>query len=291
MRKPRSLTCVLTLSCISALALGACASAPPPRTDSGLSVHRMSPSEEAEAIEAAKRHPIATTYERPHTADALPVAPPKIPAEPAPAEPPPVAAEAPPPPRDQVVIVGNEPPPAESPSATAYRWPDTTPDAEYADSPYVYVDGAWVARPSFRGYVETPWVGVSVGRPWGWGWGYPYRYGYGPGYGYGYRSRNSAGPRYYSRPPAIVYPSRSAPPVRYYDRSTPRGGASVYQSSPRRQVYVAPSAPRGGYSRPSAAPRYRAPAAAPRSGAPYRAPAAAPRSSGGGGGRRTVHVR
>lgn len=272
-----------TLACVSVFALAGCASAPPPRTDV---VRRLSPSEEADAIEAAKRHPIATTYERPR-ADSLPVAPPPIPAEPAP----PAEAQQPPAPRDQVIIVGNEPAPP-NPPAAAYRWPDTTPD--YVDSPYAWVDGAWVARPGYRAYVETPWVGtgvgvgVSVGRPWGYGWGYGYNYGYPRAWG---------GYPYYRRPPVVVVPSRPLPPprARYYggyDRPSTR--SPTYQSSPRREVYVAPRAP---YRAPAAAPRpaYRAPAASsPRggSGSVYRAPASAPRSSGSGaGGRRSVHVR
>lgn len=263
----------LAASCVSILAF-ACASAPPraevPRP--------LSPSEEADLIAAARRHPIATTYERPRTAAQLPVAPPKIPAEPA--APPATPVEAPAS-RDQVVLIGNEPAP---PPAASYTWPDTSDPTYYASEPRVWVDGAWVARPSWRGYVATPWVGVGVGRPWGvglgvsvgrpWGWGYNDY-----GYGWGYRPRTwVAPPPVYRAPPVYVAPRpRYHPPARSWG----------YPSGSRRQVYVAPRAP---------APVYRAPPASarPRSPAPvYRAPAATPRSSGSssGGGRRTVHVR
>jgi hypothetical protein len=237
-------------------------------------------------IALAKQHPIATTYERPRTADALPVAPARIPDEPAPAAPP-ADAQAAPASRDQVIIVGNDPAP-QTPPAAAYRWPDTSyPGGAsyngyngYVDSsPYVWSDGAWVSRPGVGAYVGTPWIGVGVGRPWGYGWGYGYNYGYPRAWG--------APAPYYRRPPVLIQPSR---PTRYYDRPTTRSWG--YQSSPRREVYVAPRA--APYRAPSVSrPAYRAPAAAPRSSGPvYRAPASAPRSSGGGGGgRRSVHVR
>jgi len=281
-----ALTGVSVLALIAPIAIGACASAPPPRTDV---VRQLSPSEEADMIEAAKRHPIATTYERPRSGD-LPVAPPPVPAEAPPPPPQPTEAQAAPAPRDQVVIVGNEPAPP-APPTTNYRWPETS-DPDYVDSPYAWVDGAWVARPGYRAYVDTPWVGVGVGvgvgRPWGYGWGYGYNSAY---------PRSWGGYPYYRRPPVIVVPSRPLPPprARYYggygyDR--PSMHSPRYQSSPRREVYVAPRAPSRA---PSVAPRptYRAPAASPRnSGSVHRAPAAAPRSSGsGGGGRRSVHVR
>jgi hypothetical protein len=280
---------VLALSCVSLLALSACASAPPPRTDV---VRQLSPSEEADAIELAKVHPIATSYDRPRSPGELPVAPAKIPAAQATDALPLAEAQAAPAARDQVVIVGNEPAP-QTPPATTYRWPDTS-YPNYVDSPYVWDNGAWVARPSYRAYVETPWVGVGVGvgRPWGYGWGYGYNYGYPRAWG-GYP---------YYRPPPVYVPSRPyyAPHSRYYrgyDRPVTR--SPTYQNSPRREVYVAPRATsRPAYRAPatnyrSPAPTYRAPAAAPRSTAPvYRAPSA-PRSSGptGGGGRRSVHVR
>jgi hypothetical protein len=270
---------VLALSCVSLLSLAACASAPPPRTDV---VRQLSPSEEADAIEMAKVHPIATTYERPRSPGELPVAPAKIPPEQATDTPPAAEPQATLATRDQVVIVGNESAP-QAPPATSYRWPDTSYPS-YEDSPYVWDNGAWISRPSYRAYVETPWVGVGVGvgRPWGYGWGYGYNYGYPRAWG---------SYPYYQRPPVYV-PSRPyyAPHDRYYDRPVTR--SPTYQYSPRRQVYVAPSAPsRPVYRAPG--PTYRAPAAAPRATTPvYRAPSA-PRSSsaGGGGGRRSVHVR
>jgi hypothetical protein len=255
---------MLAAACVSALALGACASAPPPQPEYP---RQLSPSEEADLIAAAKRHPIATTYDRPRGEGDLPVAPPKIPPEP-PAPPRPAEAQVPAAPRDQVVIVGNEPAPP-----TAYQWPETSYPTYGAD-PYVWVDGAWVARPSWRAYAGTPWVGVGVGvgRPYGWGWGY--------NYGWGYRPRAWVAPPPVFHGPTIVTPYR--PRARYHDHAPPARSWG-YQSSPRRQVYVAPRAPSG--------PVYRAPPAArPRSSAPvYRAPAATPHGSSGG--RRSVRVR
>lgn len=232
------------LSSVSTLALGACASAPPAHADVP---HRLSPSEEAEAIAAAKRHPIALTYERPRPANALPVAPPKVPDEPAPPEPPPVAEAqvVAPPPRDQVIIVGNDAPPA--PTAP-YTWPST-----YVDEPQVWVDGAWVARPSWRAYGG---VGVGVGVGGGWGWGGGWRYGY---------PRRWVAPRAYVPPPVVVVPSyRSHDRYHSHDRVRPSPRSSWNYSSPRREVYVAPRAPersRGEVRSAPSSPRYSAPPA------------------------------
>jgi len=103
----------ISASVLLAGALGACASAPPPVPEVA---RRLSPSEEAAALEAAKHHPIALTYERPSNPNALPVAPPPVPPAPENLPPPPgpevtEAPAAPPAPRDQVIIVGSEAPP------------------------------------------------------------------------------------------------------------------------------------------------------------------------------------
>lgn len=237
-----------------ALACGAfpaaCASAPPARPETP---RAMSPSEEAEAIEAAKRHPIALTYERPRDPQAVPVRPVPIPAEVPPPAPPatvpaPPVAEAPaaptPPapaaPRDQVVIVGQDTP---SPSTTTtYMWPE--PDRP--DDGYVWVDGGWVARPRVRAQVDV-YPSWHYHRP----WVYPpavvvvpeHRHWHG-------HHHHSPRVRYHSAPPARryhVHPSRPvyvAPPARGDRpsvRSAPpaRSRGHVHSAPPsRRQVRV-----------------------------------------------------
>jgi hypothetical protein len=240
---------------VTAGSLGACASAPRPQPEVA---HQMSPSEEAEAIEAAKRHPIALTYERRRAPEAsLPVAPAQIPPEPAAPPPPPQqVAEAPAQPpasRDQVIVVGNDPaPPA---SARTYTWPST-------DESYDNVDDAWVAGPSARTYVDTPWVASPT-----WGWGVRYRY-----------PRPWVYPPAVYAPPVIVVPGPSPrhwnsyprPRSWGYDRprlstpryTAPRYDAPVYRApaAPRREVHVAPPAVRS------------APRAAPSRGASHSAP-------------------
>ncbi|HKP64501.1 MAG TPA: hypothetical protein VJV78_47515 [Polyangiales bacterium] len=229
-------------------ALAGCASAPVLQPQV---VHRtMSPAEEAAAIEAAKQHPIALTYERKAEPHALPVAPPPIP----PAPPPPPqqqvarAPEPPPAPRDQVIIVG------EAPSARSYNWPSS-------EGNYVYVDDAWTAQSNPSVYVDT-WVGPGWG--WGWGVGYP-GWGYPPAYyppyhdhdhwhgGHGHwtdadrghvshHGSNSGTPRYrepYRAPPAAsqrrdVYTAPSSRSAAPSSRAPMRAPSS--QSAPRRTV-------------------------------------------------------
>ena len=256
---------VFGLASVAALLLGACASAPPPPAEVP---GRLSPSDEAYALQAAQNHPIAQTYDQPRPADTLPMAPPTVPEG---ALPPPAAPEAqpaqpaPPPPRDQVIIVGNEP----APPSTTYIWPQT-----YVDTPYAWVDGAWVVRPGAYGYVTTPWVGVGVGvgfgvgYGWGWGYGYPY------GYGYAYPHHHHPPPVYVPPPvhvhPPVIYPRARAPvavaparpvasPHGRYPDAAPR--SSWGASSPRRTVDVTPRAP-----------AMRSFSATPRLGAPTRLP-------------------
>jgi hypothetical protein len=249
--------------------------------------------EEAAQIEAAKRHPIALTYERPRDPAALPVAPPKIPAEPLAAAPaPPTRAP------DQVIIVGQDRPEA-TPSAPASSYelsgdPTAYPVApgsvtyesypEPVDSGYVWVDGAWVASTPVS--PNAQW-GVYVGSP---GWSRRYPRSWAP---YPPVVVVPGGHRHYGHPHYVAPPRHrhwhSDPHPRY--RPEPRG---LRGSERRRDVYVAPSV------RPS-----RAPAAV----APVRAPAARGRSEargeirggsrgearrgsgrGSSSGRRSVHV-
>jgi hypothetical protein len=214
------------------LAAAGCASAPTPQPEVA---RKLSPTEEAEALEAAKRHPIALTYERPRAAEAaLPVAPPPIPPQPAAPPPPPQQQQAAQPPanRDQVIIVGEAAPPA---SARSYTWPST-------DSNYTWTDNGWVGASAPGVYVDT-WVGNPA---FGWGW----RYGY---------------PRPWVYPPAVYAPPVVVvPPRRYWnghwnghhpshwngrhDRPVHRAPAAA----PRREVHRAP--PARSYSAPRAAP-------------------------------------
>jgi hypothetical protein len=226
--------------------VGACASAPQPPVEVA---HRMSPSEEAAAIEAAKHHPIALTYERPGASEALPVAPPPIPPEP----PPPVPAQAPAP-RDQVIVVGEAAPPA--PAAPTYTWPST-------DESYSAVDSSWQSEPSAHVYVDT-WVGAPA-FGWGWRYGYARPWGYYPPPVYGPPVVVAPAPHYWYGNHSHNYPAYVAPRARYV---TP-----VYRA-PTSRAYRAPASP--AYRAP-ASPAYRAPASpayrAPASSA-YRAPAA-----------------
>ncbi len=262
---------------LAALALlSACASAPPvpARTQA---VRQLSPSEEAEAIAAAKRHPVALTYERPgNRAANLPVPPPPIPPEPAPsAPPPPPDAQQPPveisrdrdgdsravqgpvqnPPHDEVIIVGQDPP-ANS-TVTTYVWPEPDPTDYGTGGGSVWVDGAWVGSgPGVRAYVEP--------RPWGWGW------------------RR----RYYGRPPPGVFypPAVVVVPHRphwhhHHRHATPPRTRYAAPPSRRREVYVAPPARDRGQPRVRSAP----PARGSSRGEVRSAPAAQ--------GRRTVRMR
>ena len=269
MSVPRSLR-NLSLS----FALAGCASAPLPQPEVA---RPMSPSEEAEAIEAAKRHPIATTYERKPTAQTAPAAAPQAPAQ-AVVNPPHQLPVAPPPvPKDQVIVVGaDQPPPPPDPNARAYTWPAPT------DEVYVVGDD-----PPPRSTGPDVDVGVYIGGGWP---------AYGYHYGYGY-------PWY----PTVVVP----PPywhnhwyhdhghhVEHHDHGHYRGGNSHWDSrsrsssdhrwsapaAPRREVHVAPSSgSRSGSSYGSSRAR------APSSGSVRAAPA--PRSSGSIPSRRAVRVR
>lgn len=232
--------------------------------------------EEAAQIEAAKRHPIALTYDRPRDPASLPVPPPKIPAE----QPP--IASAPTRAPDQVIIVGQDLPQATPTAPVAPGTVTYESDPGPVDSGYVWVDGAWVAPTP----APTARWDVYVGSP---GWDYHYPRAWEP---YPPVVVVPGGPRYYGHRHYVAPPRyrhwHSAPPPRH--RPELRG------SERRRDVHVAPSA------RPSRAPAAVAPIRAPaargrteargvsRSGSRGEARGGSSRGRSSGSGRRSVQV-